>query len=102
MIGTTLGPYRILEKLGEGGMGEVYQARDTRLGRLVAVKVLPTGLAADPDPSTGSPQAGSGSSRAKSRDDRRRRFEQEARAVAALSHPHICVLHDVESAVPTQ
>jgi eukaryotic-like serine/threonine-protein kinase len=75
--GTRLGPYEILAPLGAGGMGEVFKARDTRLGRVVAIKVLPAGLAADPE--------------------RRRRFEQEARAVAALSHPHICVLHDIGS-----
>jgi Tol biopolymer transport system component len=73
--GQKLGPYEILAPLGAGGMGEVYRARDTRLGREVAVKVLPAGLAADPD--------------------RRVRFEREARAVAALNHPNICVLHDV-------
>jgi tetratricopeptide (TPR) repeat protein/TolB-like protein len=75
--GARLGPYEVLAPLGAGGMGEVFKARDTRLGRDVAIKVLPAGLAADPD--------------------RRRRFEQEARAVAALSHPHICVLHDIGS-----
>ena len=75
MIGESLGPYRILAKIGEGGMGEVYRARDTRLGRDVAIKVLPGDYATDPE--------------------RRRRFEQEARAVAALSHPHIVALYDV-------
>jgi serine/threonine protein kinase/Tol biopolymer transport system component len=73
--GTRLGPYEILSALGAGGMGEVYKARDTRLDRTVAVKVLPAELAADPD--------------------RRARFEREARAIAALSHPHICTIHDV-------
>ena len=73
--GTRLGPYEILSALGAGGMGEVYRARDTRLDRTVAVKVLPADLAADPD--------------------RRARFEREARAIAALSHPHICTIHDV-------
>ena len=75
--GTRLGPYEILAPLGAGGMGEVYRARDTRLGREVAVKVLPPELAADPE--------------------RVRRFEVEARAVAALSHPSILALFDVGS-----
>jgi eukaryotic-like serine/threonine-protein kinase len=73
--GARLGPYEILAKLGEGGMGEVYKARDTRLNRSVAVKVLPSQLASDPD--------------------RRGRFEREAHAIAALSHPHICTIHDI-------
>jgi Tol biopolymer transport system component len=73
--GTRFGPYEILAPLGAGGMGEVYRARDTRIGREVAVKVLPTGFATDPD--------------------RLRRFEQEARAAGALNHPNILVLHDV-------
>ena len=75
--GMTLGAYEILEPLGAGGMGEVYKARDTRLGRVVAIKVLPPHLAADQD----------------SRD----RFEREARAVSQLNHPHICTLHDIGS-----
>ncbi len=73
--GTRLGPYEIVAQIGAGGMGEVYRARDTRLGRDVAVKVLPPEFAADPE--------------------RLRRFEQEAGAVAALSHPHILALYDV-------
>jgi serine/threonine protein kinase len=73
--GTRLGPYEILEPLGAGGMGEVYGARDSRLGRSVAIKVLPGHLASD--------------------ERLRQRFEREARALAALSHPHICTLHDV-------
>ena len=73
--GTRLGPYEILAPIGAGGMGEVYKARDTRLDRSVAVKVLPEHLSADPD--------------------LRARFEREARAVSSLSHPHICTLHDV-------
>jgi eukaryotic-like serine/threonine-protein kinase len=74
-VGTCLGPYEIQSPIGAGGMGEVYRARDTRLGRSVAVKVLPLELAAEPG--------------------RRRRFELEARAVSALNHPHICTIHDV-------
>jgi len=73
--GRRLGPYEIVAPLGAGGMGEVYRARDTRLGRDVAVKVLPGAFAQDRD--------------------RRARFEREARAVAALSHPHIVALHDI-------
>ncbi len=75
--GTKLGPYEILAPLGAGGMGEVYRARDTRLGRDVAVKVLPAG-------SVGDAQAEA-------------RFDREARAIAALSHPNICALYDVGS-----
>ncbi|MDP6580128.1 MAG: serine/threonine-protein kinase, partial [Vicinamibacterales bacterium] len=73
--GVTLGPYEIESPLGAGGMGEVYKARDTRLDRTVAIKVLPAHIAADPDA--------------------RERFEREAKAVAALNHPHICTLHDI-------
>ena len=73
--GTRLGPYDVAAPLGAGGMGEVYRARDTRLGRTVAIKVLPAEFAADPD--------------------RRARFEREARAISALAHPHVCPLYDV-------
>ncbi len=73
--GTVLGPYRILAPLGAGGMGEVYRARDTRLARDVAIKVIPAELARDPD--------------------RIKRFEQEARAAGALSHPNVCAVHDL-------
>jgi Tol biopolymer transport system component len=73
--GTKLGPYEILAPLGAGGMGEVYRARDTRLGREVALKVLPESFSSDAD--------------------RLRRFEQEARAVAALNHPNILAIHDI-------
>jgi serine/threonine protein kinase len=73
--GTRLGPYELLELLGQGGMGAVYRARDSRLERDVAVKVLPDSFASDPD--------------------RLRRFTQEARAVAALNHPNILTIHDV-------
>src|SRR5512136_1775343 len=75
--GDRLGPYEILGLIGAGGMGEVYRARDTRLGRDVAIKVLPAEFASDPE--------------------RLRRFEQEARAVAALDHPNILAIHDVGS-----
>ena len=73
--GTRLGPYEILSPLGEGGMGEVYRAKDTRLDREVAVKVLPQHLSMNPDV--------------------RARFEREARAISSLNHPHICSLFDV-------
>src|SRR3954468_9898954 len=76
--GTQLGPYETLALLGVGGMGEVYKARDTRLHRTVAIKVLPAHVAHDPEA--------------------RERFEREARAVAALNHPHICTLHDIGEA----
>src|SRR5450631_871515 len=75
--GTKLGPYEIQVPLGAGGMGEVYRARDTRLGRDVAIKVLPSHLSSDPD--------------------LKARFEREAKAISALSHPHICHLYDIGS-----
>ena len=75
MPGTVLGPYRVDALLGAGGMGEVYKARDTRLKRDVAIKVLPVGASADPD--------------------RLARFALEARAAAALSHPNICAVFDI-------
>jgi serine/threonine protein kinase len=75
--GTKLGPYEIQSPLGAGGMGEVYRARDTRLGRDVAIKVLPSHLSSDPD--------------------LKARFEREAKAISALSHPHICHLYDIGS-----
>ena len=73
--GTKLGPYEIQSPLGAGGMGEVYRARDTRLERDVAVKVLPANLSSDPS--------------------LRQRMEREAKAVSKLSHPHICTLYDI-------
>src|SRR5262249_50122249 len=73
--GARLGPYEIVAPLGAGGMGEVYRAHDTRLGREVAIKVLPDSLARD--------------------SDRMRRFEQEARAVAALNHPNVLSVYDI-------
>src|SRR5580765_8325984 len=73
--GAKLGPYEILAALGAGGMGEVYRARDGRLSRDVAIKVLPAGLSSDPE--------------------RLQRFEQEARAAAALNHPNILALYDI-------
>ena len=73
--GTSLGPYKILAPLGAGGMGEVYRARDTRLGRDVAIKVIPAELARDPE--------------------RIKRFEQEARAAGALNHPNVCAILDL-------
>jgi serine/threonine protein kinase/Flp pilus assembly protein TadD len=80
--GTRLGPYEILAPLGAGGMGEVYRARDPRLGRDVAIKVLPADVAASPD--------------------RLARFEREAKMVAALNHPNIVVLYSIEEAGPTR
>src|SRR5689334_6001170 len=75
--GHTLGPYEILAPIGAGGMGEVYKARDTRLHRIVAIKILPHDKLADPD--------------------RKQRFLQEARAASALMHPNIVVVHDISS-----
>src|SRR5690348_16892092 len=73
--GTKLGPYEIVAPLGAGGMGEVYRARDTRLGRDVAIKVLPSHLSSDVD--------------------LKARFEREARTISSLNHPNICTLHDI-------
>jgi eukaryotic-like serine/threonine-protein kinase len=79
MIGETLGPYRVLEKIGEGGMGDVYRARDTNLERDVAIKVLPSVWASDPD--------------------RLARFRREAQVLASLNHPHIAQVYGVERTV---
>jgi serine/threonine protein kinase len=79
--GARLGPYEILEPLGSGGMGEVYRARDARLGRTVAIKVLRHDLAAEAD--------------------RIERFEREARSASALNHPNIVTIHDVGVEGPT-
>src|SRR5262245_33209656 len=76
-VGTRLGPYEILAPLGAGGMGEVYRARDTRLGREVAIKVLPAGLSQDPE--------------------RLKRFEREASSASSLNHPNIVTIHDIGS-----
>src|SRR2546422_10339729 len=73
--GNRLGPHEILSAIGAGGMGEVYRARDTRLDRIVAIKVLPTHLA--------------------DRTELRERFEREARTIASLNHPHICTLYAI-------
>ena len=73
--GTKLGPYEIQSAIGAGGMGEVYRARDTRLGRDVAIKILPEHLSSSPD--------------------LRERFEREARSISSLNHPRICTLHDI-------
>jgi serine/threonine protein kinase len=78
--GTRLGPYEVVALIGEGGMGQVYRATDTRLNRTVAVKVLPAALSDVPD--------------------RRERFEREAHAIGALNHPNICTLHDIGRARP--
>jgi serine/threonine protein kinase len=74
-IGRKIGPYEVIEQLGSGGMGEVYLAQDTRLDRLVALKILPAYFVSD--------------------DDRLRRFQREARAVSALNHPNILTIHEV-------
>src|SRR3979411_2365049 len=73
--GVRLGPYEILDAIGAGGMGEVYRAKDTRLDRTVAIKILPAHLSSDPL--------------------RKQRFDREAKAIASLNQPNICVLHDV-------
>ncbi len=75
MIGQTLSHYKIIDKLGQGGQGEVYLAEDSRLDRKVALKILPQHLS--------------------DRADLRERFEREARAVSSLNHPHICTLYDI-------
>ena len=80
MIGRTLLHYEILEKLGEGGMGEVWLARDTKLDREVALKMLPEEFASDPE--------------------RMARFEREARVLASLNHPNIAHLYGLETAAP--
>src|SRR6266576_4734213 len=74
-LGTKLGPYEIVSPLGSGGMGEVYRARDTRLDRTVAIKILPAQFSSDPV--------------------HKQRFEREAKTISQLNHPHICMLYDI-------
>ena len=80
--GTTLGPYQVTAKIGEGGMGEVYRARDTKLDRDVALKVLPQAFTEDPD--------------------RLARFEREAKVLASLNHPGIAAIHGLEESEGTK
>jgi serine/threonine protein kinase len=75
MSGTKLGPYEIASPLGAGGMGEVYRARDTRLDRIIAIKILPAHLSDNPEA--------------------KQRFDREARAISSLNHPNVCALYDV-------
>ncbi len=75
MLGTTMSHYKVLEKIGQGGMGEVYLAEDSRLNRKVALKILPQHLS--------------------ERAELRERFEPEARAISSLNHPRICTLYDI-------
>src|SRR5262250_2859906 len=79
--GFRLGPYEVQAPIGAGGMGQVYKARDTRLDRAVAIKILPKSLASDPQ--------------------FRERFDREARAISQLTHPHICTLYDIGESVGT-
>ena len=76
-VGTRLGPYTVIAKIGDGGMGQVWQATDTQLNRTVAIKVLPEHVASDPD--------------------LKQRFEREAKTISSLNHPHICTLHNIGS-----
>jgi serine/threonine protein kinase len=82
IVGQTVSHYVLLEKLGAGGMGEIYKARDSRLNRIVAVKVLAPGRTRDPE--------------------RRRRFIQEAQSASGLNHPNIITIHDILSEGDTQ
>src|SRR5271154_299665 len=77
MVGRTIHQYQLIEKLGSGGMGDIYKAQDTRLNRIVAIKVLPADKSNEPE--------------------RRRRFVQEAQAASALNHPNIVTIHDIVS-----
>ena len=80
--GTTLGPYSVTAKIGEGGMGQVYQATDTKLNRQVALKILPEAFASDPD--------------------RLARFQREAQVLASLNHPNIAAIHGLEDSEGTK